>query len=95
VWIDDPGRYALTGAHSRFSLPAIAQRVGGLAQDGWHALQHARPQEALHAAGRQLQALEGRLRGSGAGASQRQASSEGWAAAQAGSTAAAPPDGKP
>eukprot|EP00878_Enallax_costatus_P005264 GHUV01005531.1.p1 GENE.GHUV01005531.1~~GHUV01005531.1.p1 ORF type:complete len:122 (+),score=43.11 GHUV01005531.1:285-650(+) len=30
VWIDNPARYALTGANSRFSLPAIGQRIANV-----------------------------------------------------------------
>lgn len=59
MWIDDPGRYALTGAHSRFAIPSIASRVGGMAQEGWQALQQAQPQRLLQAAGQRLRALKG------------------------------------
>uniref|UniRef100_A0A383WBE9 Uncharacterized protein n=1 Tax=Tetradesmus obliquus TaxID=3088 RepID=A0A383WBE9_TETOB len=33
VWVDDVGRCALSGAHSRFSVPAIGQRIVGMLAD--------------------------------------------------------------
>jgi hypothetical protein len=38
--VEDAGKYALTGAHARFALPAIAQRVGDMAQEGVQLLMH-------------------------------------------------------
>ena len=33
AWLDDPAAYALAGANSRFSLPAVGARLAGLAAD--------------------------------------------------------------
>eukprot|EP00882_Tetradesmus_deserticola_P010477 GHRQ01011066.1.p2 GENE.GHRQ01011066.1~~GHRQ01011066.1.p2 ORF type:complete len:109 (+),score=49.97 GHRQ01011066.1:650-976(+) len=40
VWVDDVGRCALLGAHSRFSVPAIGQRIAHMLVSGSSAAAH-------------------------------------------------------